>query len=83
MHDAEVFEDVSLEGEKRNVEILVPYRNEKAIPDYLEDFIQNDPNFVPEIHKNNLEDAFMSILSTNNLVAQRDVGFKVGTFDRG
>ena len=62
MHDAEVYEDISQEGEKRNVEILVPYRNEKAIPDYLEEFIQNDPNFVPEIHRNNLEDAFMSIL---------------------
>jgi len=27
------------------------------------DFIQNDPNFIPEIHLNNLEDAFMSIHS--------------------
>ncbi len=31
------------------------------IPDYLLDFIQNDPNFVPEIHCNNLEDVFFDI----------------------
>ena len=45
------------------MEILVPFKDEKNIPDYLVDFIQNDPNFVPEIHLNNLEDAFMSIHS--------------------
>ncbi len=51
---------------RKNVEILIPHRNEKAIPDYLEDFIQNDPNFVPEIHNNNLEDAFMNLHNNYN-----------------
>ena len=46
---------------ERNVEILVPFQAGSEIPPYLIDFIQNDPNFVPEIHCNNLEDAFMSI----------------------
>jgi hypothetical protein len=36
------------------------------IPDYLIDFIQNDPNFVPEIHCNNLEDVFFDIYQGPN-----------------
>ena len=47
----------------KNIEILIPYKDEKAIPEYLLDFIANDPNFIPEIQRNNLEDAFMSIHS--------------------
>jgi hypothetical protein len=31
------------------------------VPEFLIDFITNDPNFVPEVHSNNLEDAFISI----------------------
>ena len=45
------------------MDILIPFKDEKQIPEYLIDFIQNDPNFIPEIHSNNLEDAFMSIHS--------------------
>lgn len=36
------------------------------IPEFLIDFIQNDPNFVPEIHCNNLEDAFFDIHQDHN-----------------
>ncbi len=42
------------------------------IPDYLIDFIQNDPNFVPEIHCNNLEDAFFDIHQNHNNKSEID-----------
>lgn len=51
---------------ERNVDILIPFKNEMMIPDYLIDFIQNDPNFVPEIHCNNLEDVFFDIYQGPN-----------------
>ena len=35
------------------------------IPDYLIEFIQNDPKFVPEIYCNTLEDAFFDIHKNN------------------
>jgi hypothetical protein len=51
-----------MNGKKeRNLDILIPFKDEKSVPDYLIDFIQNDPNFVPEIHCNNLEDAFLNM----------------------
>lgn len=39
----------------------VPHSNERAIPAYLEEFIQNDPNFVPHILTNDLEYAFLEM----------------------
>ena len=39
----------------------MPFKTDSEIPFYLLDFIQNDPNFVPEIHCNNLEDVFLSL----------------------
>ena len=43
------------------MEVLIPYKDNKEVPDFLIDFIENDPNFIPEIHCNNLEDAFMNL----------------------
>lgn len=45
----------------KNMDIIVPLKGNYNVPDFLIDFIQNDPNFVPEVHSNNLEDAFISI----------------------
>ncbi len=38
----------------------MPFKTDSQIPSYLIDFIQNDPNFVPDIHCNNLEDVFLN-----------------------
>jgi hypothetical protein len=43
------------------MDIIVPLKGNYKVPNYLIDFIQNDPDFVPEVHSNNLEDAFISI----------------------
>jgi|LauGreDrversion4_1035100.scaffolds.fasta_scaffold574463_2 hypothetical protein len=43
------------------MDIIVPLKGNFKVPNYLIDFIQNDPDFVPEVHSNNLEDAFISI----------------------
>ncbi len=65
IQDIQIIESVetnSLGGpdqHKKNVEVLIPFRNQKYIPDYLIDFIQNDPNFYPEICTNNLEDTYL------------------------
>jgi hypothetical protein len=45
----------------RSMEVLIPHRDNKEVPEFLIDFIENDPNFIPEIHCNNLEDAFMNL----------------------
>jgi hypothetical protein len=47
----------------------VPY--EDGIPDYLIDFVENDPNFYPEIHTNNLEEAFLKI-NADNLIDSKN-----------
>jgi hypothetical protein len=56
------------------VEILVPFLAGSEIPPYLIDFIQNDPNFVPEIHCNNLEDAFFDIHSDKKSIFTGEFG---------
>jgi hypothetical protein len=43
------------------MEVIIPFKNQRYIPDYLIDFIENDPTFVPEIRMNNLEDAYHAI----------------------
>ncbi len=43
------------------MDIIVPLKGNYKVPNYLIEFIQNDPDFVPEVHSNNLEDAFISI----------------------
>lgn len=43
------------------MDIIVPLKGNFKVPNYLIDFIQNDPDFLPEVHSNNLEDAFISI----------------------
>ena len=75
MQDAKVFEvceesdsDEENPQKKKNIEILIPFKNDKQIPDYLIDFIENDPNFYPEIHSNNLEDAFLSFHSHSTAI---------------
>ena len=50
------------------MDIIVPLKGNFKVPNYLIDFIQNDPDFVPEVHSNNLEDAFISI--NNELQSQ-------------
>jgi len=45
----------------KNMDVIVPLKGNFKVPNYLIDFIQNDPDFVPEVHSNNLEDAFISI----------------------
>ena len=42
---------------------MIPFSKdeEKKIPEYLIDFIQNDPSFIPEISSSNLEDAIVNI----------------------
>lgn len=47
----------------KNMDIIVPLKGNFKVPNYLIDFIQNDPDFLPEVHSNNLEDAFISINS--------------------
>ncbi len=51
------------------MEVLIPHKDSKEVPDFLLDFIENDPNFIPEIHCNNLEDAFLNLHSeeSNNI----------------
>ncbi len=44
-----------------NMDVLIPHKGSKDVPEFLIDFIENDPNFIPEIHCNNLEDAFLSM----------------------
>ena len=51
-----------------NMEVLIPHKDSKFLPDFLIDFIENDPNFIPEIQCNNLEDAFLNM--------HNDVGVK-------
>ena len=43
------------------MDVLIPHKDNKDVPDFLIEFIENDPNFIPEIHCNNLEDAFMNL----------------------
>lgn len=50
-----------LDKQNKNLNILIPFKNQKYIPDYLIDFIQNDPNFYPNIATNNLEDTYIEI----------------------
>ena len=52
----------------KNMDIIVPLKGNFKVPNYLIDFIENDPDFVPEVHSNNLEDAFISI--NNELQSQ-------------
>ncbi len=68
--DAQVFEGNEIEQDEdwpryvkkdRNMEVLIPHKDSKDVPEFLIDFIENDPNFIPEIHCNNLEDAFMNM----------------------
>jgi hypothetical protein len=49
----------------RNMEVLIPHKDNKELPEFLTDFIENDPNFIPEIHCNNLEDAFMNMYTAD------------------
>jgi hypothetical protein len=50
------------------MDVLIPHKDNKDVPDFLIDFIENDPNFIPEIHCNNLEDAFMNLHGDENLM---------------
>jgi hypothetical protein len=43
------------------MDITVPFKENYDVPEFLVDFIQNDPQFVPEVHSSNLEDAFIAI----------------------
>lgn len=49
----------------RNMEVLIPHKDNKELPEFLTDFIENDPNFIPEIHCNNLEDAFVNMYTAD------------------
>jgi hypothetical protein len=49
------------------MDITVPFKENYDLPEYLIDFIQNDPHFVPEVHSNNLEDAFIALNSDPKL----------------
>jgi len=49
----------------RNSEVLLPHKDNKELPEFLTEFIENDPNFIPEIHCNNLEDAFMNMYTAD------------------
>jgi hypothetical protein len=53
---------------QKQIEVLIPFKStdQQTIPDYLQEFIENDPTFYPEIHSNNLEDAFLSIHEQND-----------------
>jgi hypothetical protein len=50
------------------MDVLIPHKDNKDVPDFLIDFIENDPNFIPEIHCNNLEDAFMNLHNDISLI---------------
>ena len=43
------------------MDVLIPHKESNDVPEFLIDFIENDPHFIPEIHCNNLEDAFLNI----------------------
>jgi hypothetical protein len=47
------------------MEVLIPHKDNNELPEFLTDFIENDPNFIPEIHCNNLEDAFMNMYTAD------------------
>jgi hypothetical protein len=54
-----------------NMDVLIPHKDNKDVPDFLLDFIENDPNFIPEIHCNNLEDVFMNLhRDENNIITE-------------
>ena len=55
----------------KNMEVLIPHKDNSEVPEFLIDFIQNDPNFIPEIHCNNLEDAFMNMHSQENITKRK------------
>ncbi len=54
-------EDEYSEDKAKQVEIIIPFKNNKYIPDFLVDFIQNDPSFIPEIYAKNLEDVMHDV----------------------
>jgi len=77
--DAHVFEDKLKDNEddrhkkvekETNMDVLITHKDNKDVPDFLIDFIENDPNFIPEIHCNNLEDAFMNLHKDENLTTE-------------
>ncbi len=77
--DAHVFEDNKKDNEddrqhkfekESNMDVLIPHKDNKDVPDFLIDFIENDPNFIPEIHCNNLEDVFMNLHKDENLTTE-------------
>ncbi len=43
------------------MDVLIPHKGSNDVPEFLIDFIENDPNFIPEIYCNNLEDAFLNM----------------------
>jgi hypothetical protein len=53
-----------------NMDVLIPHKDNKDVPDFLIDFIENDPNFIPEIHCNNLEDAFMNLHTDKSFISE-------------
>ncbi len=48
------------------MDVLIPHKESNDVPEFLIDFIENDPHFIPEIHCNNLEDAFLNIHNDYN-----------------
>ena len=67
------FKEFEETDKSKNVsEIVVPFEV-GSTPEYLRNFVENDPNFYPEIHSQSLQNVFLDLnadSSTSNNIKQ-------------